>query len=429
MSVAALIGAQWGDEGKGKLVDYFAADADVVVRFQGGNNAGHTMVVDGEQIIVHLIPSGILHPKKLCLIGNGVVVDPSVLCEEMDMLREKGYFEDERLIVSDRANLIMPYHRIADVAGEKKRGKGKIGTTGRGIGPAYADKISRTGIRFHHLTDLKTLEDRLREVLEEKNLFLTKVLEEEPLKFEDVFEEFKGYADRLAGFCGNVPLIIERAIKDGKNILFEGAQGTLLDIDHGTYPFVTSSNTTAGGICSGAGIGPRYLERVIGIVKAYTTRVGSGPFPTELEDEIGKMLRERGGEFGATTGRPRRCGWLDAVALRYAIRINGLTEIMITKLDVLNELDTISICTGYSYKGKALDDFPPQLEALEGLEPSYEEVPGWRQEISDARKFEDLPEDARGYLRRIEELLGVRISAVSVGAARPQTIVINHPFK
>jgi adenylosuccinate synthase len=428
-AVAVLVGAQWGDEGKGKFADHFAGEADVVVRFQGGNNAGHTLVVRGEQIIVHLIPSGILHPGKQCLIGNGVVVDPKVLCEEIDFLSEKGYFDDSRLIVSDRANLIMPYHRIADLAGEKRKGRKKIGTTGRGIGPAYSDKMARLGLRFHHLTDLKRLSDRLRAVLEEKNLYLTRVFEEKPLKFEDVFEEFKGYADRLGRFCGNVPKILEEAINDKKKVLFEGAQGAMLDIDHGTYPFVTSSNTTAGAVCTGAGIGPGCIEKVIGISKAYTTRVGSGPFPTELSDDIGDRLRETGSEFGATTGRPRRCGWLDVVALRHARRINGLTEIMITKLDVLSGLEKLKICTGYKHEGQTLEEFPPEAGVLEAVDPIYEELPAWKQDLHDVREYDDLPEAARNYLKRIEALVGVNISAVSVGPERPQTIVIRHPFK
>lgn len=429
MSVAVLVGSQWGDEGKGKLVDHFSGDADVVVRFQGGNNAGHTLVVEGEQVIVHLIPSGILHQGKLCLIGNGVVVDPKILCEEIDLLTEKGYFNDSRLVVSDRANLIMPWHKTADLAGEKKKGAGKIGTTGRGIGPAYSDKMSRSGLRFHHLTDKKKLEARLKQVIDEKNLYLTKVLDADPIKLDEVLEEFKAYSDRLARFSGNVPRIIENAINDGRNILFEGAQGAMLDIDHGTYPFVTSSNTCAGAVCTGAGVGPRYLDRVAGISKAYTTRVGGGPFPTELNDAIGERLRDTGGEYGATTGRPRRCGWLDMVALQYARRINGLSEIMITKLDVLSGLDKIKICIAYRHEGKELEDFPPDVEMLESVEPVYEELEGWKETIHDARNYNDLPAAARNYLQRIESLLGVDISAVSVGPERPQTIVMKHPFQ
>ncbi len=429
MTVAVMVGAQWGDEGKGKIVDHFASEADVVVRFQGGNNAGHTLVVNGQQTVVHLIPSGIIHPGKLCLIGNGVVVDPRVLCEEIDSLREKGYFDDSRLIVSDRANLIMPYHRIVDIAVEKRKGGRKIGTTGRGIGPAYSDKMARLGLRFHHLTDLKRLSDRLRVVLEEKNQYLTRVLDEDPLKFEDIFEEFKGYADRLARYCGNVSRVIEEAVHAGKRVLFEGAQGAMLDIDHGTYPFVTSSNTIAGAACTGAGIGPGYIEKVIGISKAYTTRVGSGPFPTELSDDTGDRLRETGGEFGATTGRPRRCGWLDVVALRHARRINSLAEIMVTKLDVLSGLESLKVCTGYIHEGRTMEDFPPEVEMLEAVDPSYEELPGWQEDLHEFREYNDLPEAARGYLSRIETLLGVKISAVSVGPERVQTIVINHPFK
>jgi len=430
MPLVVLVGAQWGDEGKGKLVDHFAGEADVVVRFQGGNNAGHTLVVDDDQVIVHLIPSGILHPDKLCLIGNGVVIDPQVLCEEMDGLRARHYFDDDsRLVISTRAHLIMPYHRRLDLAAENRKGRNKIGTTGRGIGPAYSDKMARTGLRFHHLLDPERLPGLIRAMVAEKNLFLTQVLEEAPLDAEAVVEEFLGYARRLAPYAGDVSKVIEERLDQGHKVLFEGAQGTMLDIDHGTYPFVTSSNTIAGAACTGAGVGPKRIDKVIGISKAYTTRVGGGPFPTELKDEIGARLRERGKEFGATTGRPRRCGWLDIFALRYARRVNGLTEIMITKLDVLTGLDPIRICVGYRCQGRLVEEFPPDLETLERCEPTWEEMPGWQENLAGCRSLEQLPRPARDYVRRIEALTGVPVAAISVGAEREETVVLRHPFE
>jgi len=430
MPLVVLVGAQWGDEGKGKLVDHFAGEADVVVRFQGGNNAGHTLVVDDDQVIVHLIPSGILHPDKLCLIGNGVVIDPQVLCEEMDGLRARHYFDDDsRLVISTRAHLIMPYHRRLDLAAENRKGENKIGTTGRGIGPAYSDKMARTGLRVHHLLEVERLPGLIRAMVAEKNLFLTQVLEEAPLDAEAVVEEFLGYARRLAPYAGDVSKVIEERLDQGHKVLFEGAQGTMLDIDHGTYPFVTSSNTIAGAACTGAGVGPKRIDKVIGISKAYTTRVGSGPFPTELKDEIGARLRERGKEFGATTGRPRRCGWLDIFALRYARRVNGLTEIMITKLDVLTGLDPIRICVGYRCQGRLVEEFPPDLETLERCEPTWEEMPGWQERLAGCRSLDQLPRPARDYVRRIEALTGVPVAAISVGAEREETVVLRHPFE
>ena len=429
MPLVVLVGAQWGDEGKGKLVDYFAGEADVVVRFQGGNNAGHTLVVDDDQVIVHLIPSGILHPGKLCLIGNGVVIDPQVLLQEIDELRAKHYFDDpSRLVISTRAHLIMPYHRRLDLAAENRKGQNKIGTTGRGIGPAYSDKMARTGLRFHHLLDLERLPGRIRALVAEKNLYLEQVLEDKPLDAEAVVEEFLGYARRLAPFAGDVSRVIEERLEQGHKVLFEGAQGAMLDIDHGTYPYVTSSNTIAGAACTGAGVGPKRIDKVAGIAKAYTTRVGGGPFPTELKDEIGKRLRERGKEFGATTGRARRCGWLDAFALRYARRVNGLTEIMITKLDVLTGLDPIRICVGYRCQGRSLDDFPADLETLEQCEPVWEELPGWSESLAGCRSLEQLPGPARDYVRRMETLVGVPAAAISVGPEREETVVLRHPF-
>jgi len=429
MPLVVLVGAQWGDEGKGKLVDHFAGEADVVVRFQGGNNAGHTLVVDDDQVIVHLIPSGILHPKKLCLIGNGVVIDPAVLCGEIEELRAKGYFGDEkRLVISFRAHLIMPYHRRLDLASESRKGENKIGTTGRGIGPAYADKMARTGLRFHHLLDPERLPERIRAVVAEKNAFLEQVLEEPPLDAEEVAAEFLGYAQRLGGYAGDVSRILEEELGQGRKVLFEGAQGTMLDIDHGTYPFVTSSNTVAGAACTGAGIGPRQIDQVVGISKAYTTRVGGGPFPTELKDETGERLRERGGEYGATTGRPRRCGWLDAFGLRYARRVNGLTDLMITKLDVLTGLNPIRVGVGYRHRGRMLEDYPPDLETLSECEPVWEELPGWDESLRACRSFASLPPPAQAYVKWIEQKVGVPVAAISVGPEREETIVLRHPF-
>jgi len=398
MSLVVLVGAQWGDEGKGKLVDYFSSEAEVVARFQGGNNAGHTLVVEGEQTIFHLVPSGALNLKTTCVIGNGVVVDPAVLIEEIELLKSRGLLDDPgRLILSDRATLIMPYHKLQDVAGDKKRGKDAIGTTGRGIGPAYSDKMARTSLRVHHLLEPQRLEKRVMDIIKDKNLYLERVLG-------------------------------RQAAKDGKKILYEGAQGALLDIDHGTFPYVTSSNTIAGAACTGTGIGPRQIDRVMGITKAYTTRVGGGPFPTEQDNETGQRLREVGAEYGATTGRPRRCGWWDGFALSYTAAINGLTEIAVTKLDVLTGINPIRICTGYRCRGRMLEEFPPDLEDLAACEPVYEELPGWDEDISGARTLEDLPENALAYIRRMEDISGTPVTVVSVGKEREQTIVVEYPF-
>jgi len=429
MPVVVLIGAQWGDEGKGKVVDYFAAKADVVVRFQGGNNAGHTLVVGGEKIILHLIPSGILHPGKLCIIGNGLVIDPKVLCEEIDLLKSKGHFKDDsRLKISERGQLILPYHRLIDVASEDKKGKGKIGTTGRGIGPAYADKASRIGFRFCDLKNPRLLKQKLGQCIEEKNIYLTRVCGAEPLNTDEVIEEFMGYSTRLAHYADDTSLLLNKLIAQRKRILFEGAQGTMLDLDHGTYPFVTSSNTVAAAACVGAGISPRLVDRIIGISKAYTTRVGGGPFPTELTDKTGERIRERGGEYGATTGRPRRCGWIDLVQLKYAARINGLTDLVITKLDVLSGIDPLMVCTGYKYKGKVLKDFPAEAEVLDRVQPVLKKIRGWKEDIGRIRDLDDLPGSAKSYLKMIESELQVPILAVSVGKERNEIIVMSEPF-
>ena len=429
MSQIVIIGTQWGDEGKGKIVDLLSVQADIIVRFQGGNNAGHTLVVGGKQVILHLIPSGILHPGKLCIIGNGVVIDPVVLVSEMDELKSKGHFtDDEMLKISQEAHIIMPYHKSIDLAREAKRKKGKIGTTGRGIGPAYEDKASRIGFRAGELADPKRFRERLETVLPEKNFYLEKYLETDPLDIDEVYDTVIAAAERMVPHLDNTSAILARRITAGDHVMFEGAQGTLLDIDHGTYPFVTSSHTVSGNAAVGSGVGPRDIDAVYGITKAYTTRVGAGPFPTELTDGIGNRLQEVGCEFGATTGRRRRCGWLDAVALRHAVRLNSLSGLIITKLDVMSGIDPIRICTSYTIDDQVHTDFPADTKSLERVVPSYIEVPGWTEDISQIRSFDDLPVNARLYIKTIEELLDVPAAVVSVGPDREQTIIITHPF-
>ena len=429
MSNVVVVGTQWGDEGKGKVVDLLTAKADIVVRFQGGNNAGHTLVVNGEQTICHLIPSGILHEGKKCLIGNGLVVDPEVLLEEMNNLTQRGIaISPERLSLSEKAHIIMPYHRAIDLAREKAKGKDKLGTTGRGIGPCYEDKVGRTGVRAVDLLETETLEEKIKTNLKEKNFYLTKFLNAEPLEFQPIFDEYRAMAERLRPYITDVSLEIDRAIKSGKKILFEGAQGTHLDIDHGTYPYVTSSNPVSGTVCPGAGVGPDKLHHIVGIVKAYTTRVGAGPFPTELLDETGDYLQERGVEFGATTGRRRRCGWLDLVMVRDSVRFNGLSSLSITKLDVLTGLETLKICIGYEYQGERVDARPASLKKLAQCTPIYEELPGWEEDIATARQMDQLPAQTRKYLNRIEEITGVPLSIISVGPMREQTIILRDPF-
>ena len=428
MANIIIVGTQWGDEGKGKIVDLLSANADVVARFQGGNNAGHTMVVAGRQIISHLVPSGILQ-GKLCLIGNGLVVDPEVLLEEIDYLTDKGIdTSPKKLLLSDRAHLIMPYHKEIDIARELLKGDGKIGTTGRGIGPAYEDKASRVGIRCADLLEMDTLAEKITAVLKEKNFYLEKFLNAKPIPAAPIIDQFKKFAERLAPRITNVSVVLNDAVRSGKQIMFEGAQGTHLDIDHGTYPFVTSSATVSGNACCGTGIGPGKITHVIGIVKAYTTRVGAGPFPTELTDDIGDYIQKTGAEFGATTGRRRRCGWLDTVLLENAARLNGLTGLVITKLDVLTGLNTLHICTGYDHEGKLLKHFPTSLKVLAACKPVYEALPGWSENIAGIRRFEDLPENAKGYLKRIEALTETPIDIISVGPDREQTMVLNNPF-
>ena len=429
MANIVVVGTQWGDEGKGKIVDLLAEFADIVVRFQGGNNAGHTMVVNGQQFISHLIPSGILQ-KKICLVGNGMVIDPAVIIEEIDYLKSKGIkVEQDNLMISEKAHIIMPYHKEIDHARERFKGDKKIGTTGRGIGPAYEDKATRRGIRFVDFIEWKVFTEKVKTILEEKNFYLKEYLSSEPLIFDEIINEYSEYAKRLTPFVTNISLVISKAIKQGKQLLFEGAQGTHLDIDHGTYPYVTSSNTVAGNACGGSGVGPREITGVVGIVKAYTTRVGEGPFPSELFDNTGNKIQEKGAEFGATTGRKRRCGWLDTVVLRNSVRLNSLSGLAITKLDVLGGLESLKICTGYEYDGKIIHDFPASLNVLSACKPVYETLPGWSENISNIRKIEDLPQNAKNYLHRIEELAETRIQIVSVGPGRNETMVISNPFE
>jgi adenylosuccinate synthase len=430
MANVIAVGTQWGDEGKGKVVDLLSESADFIVRFQGGNNAGHTLVVDNKQFILHLIPSGILHPTKTCCIGNGVVVDPGVLLEEIENLsNHQIHVSPDNLVISGQAHVIMTYHRELDNARELRKGKGKLGTTGRGIGPCYEDKASRCGIRMHELTNPPALTEKLRVNLEEKNFYLENFFGAKPLEYKQIADEYLEYGERLRPYVGNVSELLENGRRHGKNTLFEGAQGTHLDIDHGTYPFVTSSSAVAGGACSGAGVGPNRIDAVLGICKAYTTRVGSGPFPTELTDAVGRHLQKEGAEFGATTGRPRRCGWLDMVVLRNAARLNGISSLAITKLDVLTGLVEIRIATSYVHEAKSTGVFPNECFTLEKCEPSYEIFSGWNEDIRSARSLSDLPTETQRYLRAIEELAEVPLSIISVGPSRDQTIMLSNPLK
>jgi len=430
MANVVVVGAQWGDEGKGKVVDIYTEYADDIVRYQGGNNAGHTLVVGSEKIVLHLIPSGILHEGKRCIIGNGVVLDPEVFIKEITKLKESGRIKDDAcLLLSESLHVIMPYHKRIDIAREAKSGDKKIGTTGRGIGPCYEDKIGRRGIRLMDLINEEVFARKVEEFLVEKNFLLENLLGEKPFSVEEIVTEYRGYAAVLAKYMADTSLVLDKDLQAGKKVLFEGAQGTLLDVDHGTYPYVTSSSTCAGGACTGSGVSPRNIHEIVGISKAYVTRVGSGPFPTELLDATGEQLRQTGGEFGATTGRPRRCGWFDTMVIRYAVRVNGLTGIALTKLDVLSDFDTIKVCTGYTYQGKALETLPAALEVFENCQPVYEELPGWRTDITGAKSFEELPENARKYVHRLQELAGCPIIMVSVGPRRDQTISLRNPFE
>lgn len=425
MSSFIVLGAQWGDEGKGKMTDFLAEEADVVVRFQGGNNAGHTVEVGDKQYKLHLIPSGVLYEDKLNVIGNGVVLDPNAFFNELDYLKDMGInVTPKNLIVSDRAQVIMPYHKALDALKEKARGKNDIGTTGKGIGPCYTDKVERSGIRVCDLIKKEVLKEKLQANIEAKNEYITKVLGGEALDFDTVYEEYTMLADRLKPYVEDISVKVYDAIKAGKKVLFEGAQGMLLDIDYGTYPYVTSSNTIAGGVCTGAGIGPTMISSAIGIAKAYTTRVGKGPFPTELNDDMGEWIRTKGHEYGVTTGRARRCGWLDLVILKTTARVCGLTSFAVTKIDTLAGLDKIKVCVGYKFNDKIIDYFPASLEDLALCEPVYEEFDGWDDSVADARSYEALPDNAKKYLKRIEEFTGVRIAIISVGPRRDQTMVV-----
>jgi adenylosuccinate synthase len=424
MPAVTIVGMQWGDEGKGKITDLLASGAEMVVRYQGGNNAGHTVVVNDEEFKLHLIPSGILYQDVVCVLGNGVVINPRVLLEEMEGLAKRG-IDLSKLRISDRAQVIMPYHPVLDRLEEEARTTWRIGTTGKGIGPAYVDKYSRyDAIRFIDFIDEKYFRERLKEVVEVKNRVLRDLYNHPGFDSEEIFEEYRGYAEALQPLVTDTSLLVHEAIKAGHKVLFEGAQGTLLDIDHGTFPFVSSSNPIAGGASTGAGVGPTMIDQVVGVIKAYTTRVGEGPFPTELSGDEAKSLREgRGREYGVTTGRPRRCGWFDAVIARYAARVNGVTSIIVTKLDVLDGFDTIKVCTGYKYHGQILRDFPASLRLLAECEPIFEELPGWKRDITGIKKYDALPKEARAYLERLSELTGAPISLVSVGWDREETII------
>lgn len=429
MPNVVVIGAQWGDEGKGRIVDLISEKVDIVVRYQGGNNAGHTIVIGEEKVVLHHLPSGILRDGKISVIGNGVVIDPKVLIQEINELTQAGYTADEtNLRISDRAHIIMPYHRAIDLARESTNGKGKIGTTGRGIGPVYEDKAARRGIKFSDLINPEALSERLKNVLEERNSYLTKVLGGEPIEFDDIFSEYSKYGQELKRYACDVSNLLNKSMANGKNILFEGAQGALLDIDFGTYPYVTSSSSGSGGASPGTGVSPTSIDTVLGIAKAYTTRVGEGPFPTEILGELGEKLREAGGEYGATTGRPRRCGWFDAFALRYAAQINGISSIALTKLDVLSGFEKINVCVGYKYRGDELSSFPSSSHILDEIEPIYEEMDGWQEDISGAKDISELPEQARKYLEKLEDLTGVSIYTVSLGPSREKIIFLNNLF-
>ena len=425
-----VLGAQWGDEGKGKVVDIYSDFADTIARSTGGNNAGHTLVVRGEKFVFHLIPSGILHPGKKCVITNGVVVDPKVLFSEIDKLKSRDYLKDDsQLRIGYLAHIILPYHIALDRAREERLGSRKIGTTARGIGPCYEDKIARTGIRASDLAHPDIFAELLRANLELKNFLLKNYYGEGEIDFPSTLDEYLSYGERIRPYLIDTSLFLNEEINRGAKVLFEGAQGALLDIDHGTYPFVTSSNTTAGGLCTGSGVAPTKISGVIGVAKAYITRVGGGPFPTELFDDMGQKIRDRGWEYGSTTGRPRRCGWFDAPVVRYAHRLNALSGIALTKLDVLSGLPHVKVCTAYEIDGVRREEIPLTLSELERSVPVYEQMEGWKEDLSDAREFGDLPKAAQRYVRRLEELSGVEVSLISIGADRNQTILRKNPFR
>jgi adenylosuccinate synthase len=431
MSTLVVVGSQWGDEGKGKITDLLSEKADIIVRYQGGCNAGHTVVIGDKQFIFHLIPSGILHQGKKCLIGNGVVVDPESLLQEMENLRKGGVEIDGKLFIDPKTHIVLPYHKTLDELKERKRGKDKLGTTKRGIGPAYIDKIARTGIRMVDLIDEKSLSKKLEINWKEKNEIFNKLYGFKMSNQEKInlIKKYQEYGQLLKKYLMDVSLYLNQAIKEDKKILFEGAQGTLLDVDHGTFPYVTSSHPIAGGACVGTGVGPTKIDKVIGITKAYTTRVGRGPLPTEMQGEMEEYIRQKGREFGATTGRPRRCGWFDAVVVNYAVRINGMDSIALTKIDVLSDLDKIKICTSYKSDGKLIKEFPASLETLQKCIPVYEEMKGWKKDISQVTNYEDLPEQLKAYIHRIEELIKIKMVILSVGPQRSQTIIREKIFE
>lgn len=422
MSVKVVVGSQWGDEGKGKIIDLLSEKADIVARYQGGANAGHTVVIEGEKYVLHLIPSGILQKDTLCVIGNGVVIDPMALMAEIKLLESKGIEVNGRLFISHRAHVIMPYHKLLDEAKESKDAEKKIGTTGRGIGPAYVDKINRMGVRIVDLLDRKTFSEKLHRNIEEKNEILKKIYGASELDVEQIVSEYQEFDKKMDPYIKDVSVFINESLEKNKNILLEGAQGTLLDIDFGTYPYVTSSNPTSGGACAGIGIGPTRINSVMGVIKAYTTRVGMGPFPTEVSDDE-LNLRELGDEFGATTGRPRRCGWFDAVIANYAVRVNGIDAFALTKLDVLDTFEELKICIAYKYQGTTITNFPSEIRILNECEPVYETLPGWKQSTTTIRQFKDLPANAKKYVEQIEKLTSTPAKIVSVGSGREQTII------
>lgn len=417
-----IVGLQWGDEGKGKIIDYLAKDVDYIVRYQGGNNAGHTVVINGKKYIFHLVPSGILNKNKICVIANGVVIDPQVLIEEISTLKKQGVPVGGNLKVSLLSHVIFPYHKILDKLRETKRTV-RIGTTGRGIGPCYVDKFSRCGIRIKDLFCSEALKKKLKDNLREKNDVFKKAFGHEGFKFEELYKEYLSYGRTIKKYVADTTLLVNKAIAENKSVLFEGAQGTFLDIDFGTYPFVTSSNSVSGGACIGSGVAPVYINKVMGVVKAYATRVGEGPFPTEFDNKLMQCVRERGKEYGATTGRPRRCGWFDSVMVKFAVMVNGANEIAVTKLDVLDNLKTIKVCVAYKYKNKLFYDFPQEAGGLDRIKPVYKEFPGWQSDTTAARDFKDLPKQARSYLGALEDLTGGRIKLISVGSSREETIL------
>lgn len=423
MTSVVVVGTQWGDEGKGKITDFLSQDAEVIARYQGGDNAGHTIVIDGKKFKLHLIPSGIFFPEKISVIGNGVVVNPKSLVKELEYLHAEGV-STESLRISDRAHVILPYHIKLDQLQEAAKGDNKIGTTNKGIGPAYMDKAARVGIRIADLLDKEIFADRLKTNLAEKNRLFSKMYEAEELSFDEIFEEYYAYGQQIKQYVTDTSVILNDALDAGKRVLFEGAQGVMLDIDQGTYPFVTSSNPVAGGVTIGSGVGPSKINKVVGVCKAYTSRVGDGPFPTELSDEVGERIREVGHEYGTTTGRPRRVGWFDSVVMRHSRRVSGITNLSLNCIDVLSGLDTVKICVAYDLDGKRIDYYPASLEQLKRCKPIYEELPGWEEDITGCRSLDELPENARNYVRRVGELVSVRISTFSVGPDREQTNIL-----